>query len=94
MRVEWHPLAQADLVALLEYIAADSPDAAYRVHDELLNQIEILEKYPAAGRPGRVRGTRELVMTGLAYIAAYRVAGGRVTILRVLHGARKWPKKL
>lgn len=94
MKVEWHPLAQADLIALLEYIAADNPDAAYRVHDEILNQIGILEKYSAAGRPGRIAGTRELVITGVPYIAAYRIAGRRVTILRLLHGARKWPKKL
>jgi toxin ParE1/3/4 len=94
VKVEWHPFAQADLIELLEYVAADNPDAAYRVHDEVLSQVGILEKYPAAGRSGRVAGTRELVITGLPYIAAYRIDKKRVTILRVLHGARKWPKKL
>jgi toxin ParE1/3/4 len=94
VKVEWHPFAQADLIELLEYVAADNPEAAYRVHDELLSQIEVLEKYPAAGRPGRVAGTRELVITGLPYIAAYRIDRRRVTILRLLHGAQKWPKKL
>jgi toxin ParE1/3/4 len=94
VKLEWHPLAQADFIELLEYVAAENPDAAYRVHDEVLSQVGILEKYPAAGRPGRVVGTRELVITGLPNIAAYRTNRRRVTILRVLHGARKWPKKL
>jgi plasmid stabilization system protein ParE len=45
--------------------------------------------HPASGRPGRLRGTRELVVTGTPYIAAYRVVDDMVTILRVLHGARQ-----
>jgi len=45
--------------------------------------------HPASGRPGRLRGTRELVVTGTPYIAAHRVVDDMVTILRVLHGARQ-----
>ncbi len=54
----------------------------------------MLAKYPEIGRPGRVRGTRELVVAGTPYIAAYRIMGEVVTVLRVLHGARRWPRKL
>jgi len=44
------------------------------------------------GRPGRVPETRELVIQ--PYIVAYRVKGGIVQILRVLHSAREWPKNI
>ena len=44
------------------------------------------------GRKGRVKGTREWVLTGTPYIVVYvqRVAG--IEVWRVLHGARQWPK--
>ena len=94
MKLEWHPLARADLVALITYIATNDPDAAYRVHDEFHRQIQVLAVYPEIGRPGRVRGTRELVLTGLPYIVAYRVGAAVVSILRILHGAERWPLDL
>jgi toxin ParE1/3/4 len=87
-------LARADLAELVEYIAADNPTAGYRVHEDIRKQTGLLAIYPEIGRPGRVRGTRELVVTGTPYIAAYRFAGGVVTVLRLLHGARRWPQKL
>ena len=94
MRVEWHPLAYTDLDELMTYIATDAPEAAYRIHDEVRRQTGILPSHHDIGRLGRVRGTRELVLVGTPYIAAYRVTRGLVTILRLLHGARQWPLAL
>jgi toxin ParE1/3/4 len=87
-------LARADLAELVAYIASDNPVAAYRVHDDIRKQTTLLAIYPELGRPGRVRGTRELVVTGTPYIVAYRFAEDVVTVLRLLHGARRWPRKL
>jgi toxin ParE1/3/4 len=87
-------LARADLAELVAYIASDNPIAAYRVHDEIRKQTNLLAKHPEMGRPGRVRGTRELVVTGTPYVAADRFAGDVLTVLRLLHGARLWPRKL
>jgi toxin ParE1/3/4 len=94
VKIEWHPSARSDLIELVTYIAADSPQAAYRVHDAIRKRIGILAKHPEAGRLGRVAGTRELVIANTPYIAAYRVTADAVTILRVLHGARRWPRSL
>jgi toxin ParE1/3/4 len=94
VRVEWHPLARADLAEMVAYIASDNPVAAYRVHDDIRKQTNLLAIYPEIGRPGRARGTHELVITGTPYIAAYRFAGDALTILRLLHGARPWPREL
>jgi plasmid stabilization system protein ParE len=44
------------------------------------------------GRPGRISGTRELVLTAFPYIIAYRVTD-RIEILAMMHGARRWPDK-
>ena len=81
-------------MAIAEYIAQDNQTAAYAVHEGILRQVGGLAEHPRIGRPGRVEGTRELVVSGTPYIVAYRVAGEDVTILRVLHGAQQWPKQL
>lgn len=94
MRLEWHPLAEEDLVDVVSYIAADDIEAAYRVHDEIAGQVEALARHPLMGREGRVAGTRELPITRTAYVVAYRVGEDAVTVLRVFHGARKWPEAL
>lgn len=94
MRVRWLRTALANLDAEAEYIAEDSPAAAGRVVLRILQAVDLLKKNPAIGRAGRVAGTRELVVAGTPYILPYRVRGEAVEILRVFHGARKWPEKL
>jgi toxin ParE1/3/4 len=59
--------------------------------DRILAGIDILERYPNLGRPGRLQGTRELVITGTPFIVFYRLQESQVEILGVLHAARKWP---
>jgi toxin ParE1/3/4 len=87
-------MANVDLGELLAYIAADDLNAAHRVREEIRAQTSELAVHPEIGRRGRVTGTRELVVTRTPYIAAYRIVGETVTILRILHGARRWPRKL
>ena len=93
MRIRWLDQAVADLVAVRNYLAQDNPSAVSEVAQSIRQAVAILTDYPAAGRSGRVPNTRELMVTGTAYILPYRVRGGVVEILRVLHGARKWPEK-
>jgi toxin ParE1/3/4 len=93
VRIEWRPLAENDLAEIVRYIAADSPQAAYHMQEEIARQTARLAEYPEIGRGGRVRGTRELVIARTPFVMAYRVGGEVVTVLRVLHGARKWPAR-
>jgi toxin ParE1/3/4 len=67
------------------------------VDDRIRVQVGRLARYPESGRPGRVAGTRELVIRLIRrtpYVAAYRIAGDTVRILRVLHGAQQWPEDM
>jgi len=91
MRLEWSIFAQADRDAIFDYIEADSPQAAITVDDRIRERTEALTRFPTCGRVGRVEGTRELVIGRTPYIAAYRITGNTVRILRVLHGSRRWP---
>ena len=88
-------LIVSDLDDIAAYIGQDSPAAAARVVLELVDQAQaLLSRHGALGRPGRVLGTRELVIQGLPYIIPYRVRDHDVEILRVLHTSRRWPGKL
>ena len=43
------------------------------------------------GRPSQVPGIRELVFTDLPFMAPYRVVGGEVQVLRILHQRAERP---
>lgn len=95
MRLRWTRLAERDLDDIAEYIGQDSPAAAARVVLELIDQAEtLLSRHVGLGRPGRVLGTRELVIRNLPYVIPYRVRDNYLEILRVLHTSRRWPGKL
>jgi addiction module RelE/StbE family toxin len=54
-------------------------------------KVERLAEFPEMGRPGRIEGTRELIVTRAPYVVAYSFTREAVTILRILHGAQLWP---
>ena len=91
VKLEWLPLALRDFDEIIDYIAADNPLAAIEQGDEIERQVTALLDNRHLGRPGRVKGTRELVVVHTPYIVAYRVGKGCIQVLRVLHGARMWP---
>lgn len=66
--------------------------AAARVTGRIVDMVEHLAEAPHRGRPGRIDGTRELVITRTPYIVAYRVIGHEAQVLRVLHAAQQWPE--
>jgi toxin ParE1/3/4 len=93
VRVVWLRTALRNLDAAAAWIARDSPTAATRVVQRIRRATERLAAHPESGRPGRVAGTRELVVPGLPYILPCRLREDRVEILRVLHTARRWPEQ-
>lgn len=92
MIVKWLEEAFADLDQIFDYILERNPEAALKVSAAVRHQMGILADHPQLGRTGRVRGTCELVITGLPYIVAYYIKGQEVRILAVLHTSRKWPE--
>lgn len=76
----------------MEYIANDNPAAATRVAERIAESVYRLPEHPGLGRPGRIGPTRELVITGTSYLAIYRIADDQIQILRILHGAQRWPE--
>jgi toxin ParE1/3/4 len=94
VRVVWTRKASRHLRAAYDYWAGESSvDAADIMLDRLFTAVELLERFPEVGRPGRIPGTRELVIVPTPFVVAYRVRRGKIEILSLLHGARKWPEE-
>ena len=94
MTIVWSPRAIEHLAHLRAYIARDNPKAANRIARVLLEAVERLAELPSLGRPGRVAGTRELVVPGTPYVIPYRLRGDRLEVIAVFHGRQKWPTRL
>lgn len=93
MRVRWLKKARKSLDAAMDYIALEDPDAAQTMYNHIRGRVDELAEQPGQGRPGRVFGTRELVIEKYPYIVPYRVKSEEVQILRVFHTSRKPPQK-
>jgi toxin ParE1/3/4 len=68
--LEWKATAIADLLAIIDYISDDNPDAAQVLKDEIEHKTSLLPERPQMYRAGRVDGTREMVIRP-NYIVVY-----------------------
>ena len=92
MKIVWTERATADLhSAFLYWSEKSSASAGETMLERIFAAVEMLELHPMLGRPGRVRGTRELVILRTPFLVAYRVRAESIEILALQHGARKWP---
>lgn len=92
MRLRWTDAALRDFTHICDYVAErSSGSTARRLALSIHKSLALLKKFPEQGRTGRKPDTRELVFTGLPYIAIYRIHEDVVEILRILHGAQIWP---
>jgi toxin ParE1/3/4 len=95
VQLKWTDLADIDLDKIEAYIAKEnSPLVAIDVVMSIVDSVYlILPDHPRAGRQGRLKNTRELVIDGVPFIVIYRESSSTSTveILRVLHNAQQWP---
>lgn len=92
MRVRWLQKAIKNLDAEADYIAQENSKAAADMFVHVKNMVDSLSEFPSSGRPGRVPGTRELVVDRYPFVVPYRVVGDEIQILRVFHSRRKLSK--
>lgn len=93
MQIRWLRKALANLDDEAAYIAAESPAAAGRDVQRIFDAVALLASQPALGRPGRIPGTRELIVPGTRYLIPYRIRNGQVEILCVFPTSRQPPNR-
>jgi toxin ParE1/3/4 len=84
MQIKWLKKALINLEHSAEYLQEQNPQSARDFVKEVHELTELLKANPAMGRPGRVFGTRELILQKFPYLIPYRVKDNRIEILRVL----------
>ena len=92
MRVRWLQKAIKNLDAEADYIALENSTDAAEMFVYIKTKVDALSDFPSSGRPGRVPGTRELVIDQYPFVVPYRVAGDELHVLRIFHTHRKLPK--
>ena len=95
MQVRWLAAALRNLDDEAEFVARENPAAARALVQRIVGAVGLLGENPALGRPGRIHGTRELVVAGTRYVVPYRVRLelDRIEVLRVVHASRRLPKR-
>ena len=91
MQLHWSEEAANDLERIANYLFEQTPQHAPELVRSIYGAPHPLLSFPRRGRPGKKEGTRELVLSPLPYIVVYRIAGEAIHIIRILHGAQKWP---
>jgi toxin ParE1/3/4 len=81
VHVRWLRRAPENVDEGSTYVATNDPVAGARLVERIVSSVERLKNHPAAGRPGRLPNTRELVVAGTPYIVPYRIRGQTVEIL-------------
>jgi plasmid stabilization system protein ParE len=90
MKVVWSEQARLELVEHYRFYVSRNPDAARHIRAAIMEAARRLHDHPRMGRPGRVEGTRELVIVGTAFLLVYDESPARVEILHVYHGRQNW----
>lgn len=88
--IRWSEEATTDLVEIIDYIEQHNALAAQSLHAAIVQSAENLPLMPYLFRPGRVAGTREIVVHP-NYIVVYLVGSDMINILRILHSRQQYP---
>ena len=93
MKLRFTPRAIADMAAIADYIATESPQGALRVRDAILQSLKVLVDFPRIGRRQSVEGVRKLVTRRYGYLVYYLLddATDEIVVLTVQHPARERP---
>jgi toxin ParE1/3/4 len=89
-RVEWTKGALSQLEKAIGHIAKDNAPAADRLESNVFYHSDLLGEFSAIGRPGRAKGTRELVIHP-NYLLIYKVTPQTIRIVRFLHARQQYP---
>ena len=87
LKLRWTRRALGRLDEIATFIAQDSPKRATTYVRELRDKVDSLAS-KQLGKPGRVYGTKELVLHK-HYMAVYRLKDNEVHILALLHTAQR-----
>jgi|HubBroStandDraft_1064217.scaffolds.fasta_scaffold1738046_2 toxin ParE1/3/4 len=94
MKIRLTSWAPEQLLSAHDHLQATSSSAAASQMRRIFSSIDLLERFPLAGRKGRIAAAREMVVPRTPFIVAYAIVGKEIQILAVLHSSQRWPESL
>jgi plasmid stabilization system protein ParE len=94
MKIRLTPRASQQLLSAYEYLQAANSSAAASQMKQIFDSIDLLERFPLAGRKGRIAATREMVVPRTPFIVGYAIVGKEIHVLAILHASQRWPESL
>ena len=91
--IEYLPIAERDLVEIIEYIQKDNPSAALELLDQIDETVSKLESFPFMGQVPKDRRLQSLnyrMLIVSSYLIFYIIKDNIIEIRRILHGKRKY----
>jgi toxin ParE1/3/4 len=91
VQIEWSQVAFDDVLAIRDYIAADTPFYADQFIDRLMAATEKLADHPQIGRPvpeADDLGIRELIFHSYRIMYLEQTTKNLILIVTVVHGSR------
>ncbi len=88
MKVDFSPVAKADLIDIAVYIARNNPVRAFSFVDELEAKCLGIGRAPHIGTERPELGDGMRMLPHGRYLIFYRENDGMIRIERVIHGAR------
>jgi plasmid stabilization system protein ParE len=92
-RIKYLPIAQRDLIDIIEYITVDSPGSALKFLDRFDKSIIKLENFPLMGqvpKDNRLQALKYRILVVDNYLVFYVVKDSIVEIRRIIHGKRRY----
>ena len=88
MKLRYTVPALADLEAILDYIAATSPQGARRVQKRIQDVVNLVLVHPEIGVRTDDPTIRRLTTPPYPFLVFYEITGDEIVIHAVRHGAR------
>jgi plasmid stabilization system protein ParE len=91
MELRWTTEAADDLERIADYLFEHAPAHLDGLVRQIYEAPSALLKFPHAGGRARRMGRENWCSHPRLTSWVYRIAGGAIHIVRILHGAQKWP---
>ena len=89
MKLRFTPRARDDLVEIADFLRERNPRAALQVRAAILNSLQMIARYPSAGRLQTTARIRKLVVRRYPYLVYYTLRDQEIIVLSVKHAARR-----
>jgi toxin ParE1/3/4 len=89
VKLRFSPRARDNLLEIADYLRERNPRAALRVRSAILASLQIITRYPSAGRGQTTERVRKLVVRKYPYLIYYTLRDNEIIVLSIKHAAQR-----